>query len=302
MSSLEGVRRCSSGGPWFEEFNVGQVFEDAPGADADRRACGAAPGDRRRPAAAGARRGLVPRGDRSRTAARAPQPRLRRRRSASRPGRSQRVRGNLFYRGSVLAHPIFIGETLRTRTEIVGLKQNRRRAGRAGDRARRDADAHDATSTSEPGARLLALPDDPAARPELETGHADDFDGIPAGARSRAGAAPRLPPAGGSSRCATRVPGPHHGDLEPGRCSASRAGETVTGAPELARLTLNVATAHTDATGSAATASAWSTAATRSRSRPRTRRGRCRRSRRSSPGTAASTSGRCSRATSCEPS
>jgi acyl dehydratase len=29
------------------------------------------------------------------------------------------------------------------------------------------------------------------------------------------------------------------------------AGETVTGAPELARLTLNVATAHTDATGSA---------------------------------------------------
>ena len=31
---------------------------------------------------------------------------------------------------------------------------------------------------------------------------------------------------------------------------ALEAGETVTGAPELARLTLNVATAHTDATGS----------------------------------------------------
>src|SRR5436305_3665641 len=41
---------------------------------------------------------------------------------------TQRVRGNLFYRGLVLLRPVFIGDTLRTRTEIVGLRQNRPRA------------------------------------------------------------------------------------------------------------------------------------------------------------------------------
>jgi acyl dehydratase len=47
------------------------------------------------------------------------------------------------------------------------------------------------------------------------------------------------------------VPGPYHADLEPGQTFRIEAGETVTSAPELARLTLNVAFAHTDATGSA---------------------------------------------------
>src|SRR5690348_13054151 len=39
-------------------------------------------------------------------------------------GPSQRVRGNLFYRGLVMLRPVFIGDTLRTRTEVVGLRQN----------------------------------------------------------------------------------------------------------------------------------------------------------------------------------
>ena len=47
-------------------------------------------------------------------------------------GPTQRVRGNLFYRGLVLERPVFLGETLRTRTEVVALKQNRRRDGRLG--------------------------------------------------------------------------------------------------------------------------------------------------------------------------
>ena len=42
-------------------------------------------------------------------------------------GPTQRVLGNLFYRGLVLLRPVFIGDTLRTRTEVVGLKQNRPR-------------------------------------------------------------------------------------------------------------------------------------------------------------------------------
>lgn len=42
-------------------------------------------------------------------------------------GPTQRVLGNLFYRGLVLLRPVFVGDTLRTHTEIVGLKQNQRK-------------------------------------------------------------------------------------------------------------------------------------------------------------------------------
>ena len=52
-------------------------------------------------------------------------------------------------------------------------------------------------------------------------------------------------------RLRAAAPGPYCTDLEPGQAFRIEAGETVTCAPELARLTLNVATAHTDATGSA---------------------------------------------------
>ena len=38
---------------------------------------------------------------------------------------TQRVLGNLFYRGLVLLHQVFRGDTLRTQTEVVALKQNR---------------------------------------------------------------------------------------------------------------------------------------------------------------------------------
>ena len=47
-------------------------------------------------------------------------------------GPTQRVLGNLFYRGLVLLTPVHIGDTLRTRTEVVALKQNRRRADGSG--------------------------------------------------------------------------------------------------------------------------------------------------------------------------
>ena len=43
-------------------------------------------------------------------------------------GPTQRVLGNLFYRGLVLLRQVFVGDTLRTRTEVVALKQNRPRA------------------------------------------------------------------------------------------------------------------------------------------------------------------------------
>ena len=38
---------------------------------------------------------------------------------------SQRVKANLFYRGLLLQRPVFIGDTLYTRTRVVALRQNR---------------------------------------------------------------------------------------------------------------------------------------------------------------------------------
>lgn len=42
-------------------------------------------------------------------------------------GPTERVVGNLFYRGLILLCPVFVGDTLLTTTEVVGLKQNRPR-------------------------------------------------------------------------------------------------------------------------------------------------------------------------------
>ena len=209
MSSLARPR-VVVGGPWFEELGHGQVFDDAPGltlTEGHAALHQALAGDRLRLAldtalcreVTGESRPLV-------------HPNLVCDVSIGQStGASQRVRGNLFYRGLVLKRPVFIGETLRTRTEIVALKQNRRRAGG-------------------PATGLVAanIPQ------ELD---AEQLRGaVPAGWRL--------------DRLRAAVPGPYFDELAPGQTFLVEAGETVTGAPELARLTLNVATAHTDASSS----------------------------------------------------
>ena len=84
---------------------------------------------------------------------------------------------------------------------------------------------------------------------ENETGHADVED-IPAVLDPDA-VARAVPPEWNLDPLSEDTPGPHHADLEPGGSFTIEGGETITGTPELARLTLNVAMAHTDATGSA---------------------------------------------------
>ena len=165
-------------------------------------------------------------------------------------GPTQRVRGNLFYRGLVLLRPVFIGDTLRTRTEVVGLKQNRPR--------------HDGTATGlvalriqtrnqhgEPVLDFWRCPMIPLRDPATRTGHADRFDDIPreldlsAVARRRCRATGSYDAhAGAGGRRALRR------RSRPGTAYRIEGRDTVTAAPELARLTLNVARAHTDAGGS----------------------------------------------------
>jgi acyl dehydratase len=236
------------GGPWFEDFERGQVFEDAPGLTLSSGHAAlhqAVAGDRLRLALDAPLCGAVT----GREALLAHPNLVCDVAIGQSTGPTQRVRGNLFYRGLVLARPVFIGETLRTRTEVVGLKQNRRRPGApaTGLVALR---IRTMDSSGEPVLDFWRCPMIPLRDPDAETGHADDFEDIPRALDP--GAVGRAVPAGwdlGALREAT--PGPHHSQLEPGDSFAIEGGETVTGAPELARLTLNVAMAHTDASGSA---------------------------------------------------
>jgi acyl dehydratase len=236
------------GGPWFEDLERGQVFDDAPGLTLTAGHAAlhqALVGDRLRLALDAALCREVTNHDGPLV-----HPNLVCDVAIGQStGPSQRVRGNLFYRGLVLARPVFVGETLRTRTEIVGLKQNRRRSrapatGLVAMRIR-TTDEHD-----EPVLDFWRCPMIPLRDPDAETGHADDFAAIPEALdQTKVGAA--RPIGWRLDRLRAAVPGPHQSELEPGQTFVVEAGETVTGAPELARLTLNVATAHTDATGSA---------------------------------------------------
>jgi acyl dehydratase len=247
MSSLERLPLLV-GGPWFEDFTRGDVFDDAPGLTLTSGHAAlhqAVAGDRLRLALDEALCREVTGHDRPLA-----HPNLVCDVSIGQSTEpSQRVRGNLFYRGLVLARPVFIGETLRTRTEIVGLKQNRRRPGAPAS----GLVAMRIRTTNERGETVLdywRCPMIPLREAEAETGYADDFTWIPQ-ALDPAKVQAALPEDWRLDRLHAAVPGPYHADLEPGQKFLVEAGETVTGAPELARLTLNVAFAHTDATGSA---------------------------------------------------
>ncbi len=246
MSASAGTR-IEVGGPWFEDFERGQVFDDAPGLTLTE-------------GHAALHQAIA--GDRLRLALDAP---LCREITGSdlplahpnlvcdvaigqSTGPTQRVRGNLFYRGLVLARPVFIGDTLRTRTEVVGLKQNRRREG--------------APATGLVALRVRTIdqrenevldfwrcPMIPLRDAQADTGHSDSFAELPETLDSAALAA-ASPEKWRLDLLRENTPAPHHAELEAGSTFVIEGGETVSAAPELARLTLNVAMAHTDATSS----------------------------------------------------
>lgn len=150
---------------------------------------------------------------------------------------TQRVKANLFYRGLRFHRLPMIGDTLATRTEVVGLKQNSIRP----DRPATGLAALRMTTVDQDGRLVLdfhrcaMLP----LSAELATGHADDLSGI----GDNDGAA--ADPTGGWDADAyrRRVPGPHFDPAVAGAVLTSTP-DVVSSAPELARLTLNIAAAH----------------------------------------------------------
>jgi acyl dehydratase len=151
---------------------------------------------------------------------------------------TQRVIANLFYRGLVLRRLPCIGDTLRTTTEVVALKQNRARPDRpaTGLAVLRIVTVDQEERPVLDFTRCAMLPlRDPAGA----TGHADPIEGEPLAFDAATLAAPvegwDLAALGGG-----------FGDLAAGSLYEVEGGDVVSAAPELARLSLNVAMAHHD--------------------------------------------------------
>jgi acyl dehydratase len=153
---------------------------------------------------------------------------------------TQRVKANLFYRGLAFHRFPVIGETLFTRTEVVGLKQNSAKPGRAptGLAALRMTTVDDVGRLVLDFFRCAMLPlrDDAA-----DTGHADDLSTI--GDDQPVPVDPTADWDADAFRA--KVTGAPIDSSVVGAALDSTA-DVVSSAPELARLTLNIAATHHD--------------------------------------------------------
>ncbi|MCV7382918.1 MaoC family dehydratase [Mycolicibacter longobardus] len=231
-----------TGGPYFDEMRVGQVFDTAPamtltvGVAAMHQAI---LGDRMR---------LPLDAELSRVVTGATTP-------LAHPGLvcdvaigqstvvTRRVKANLFYRGLAFFRYPVIGDTLFTRTEVVGLKQNSAKPGRepTGLVALRVTTIDQVDRLVLDFYRCAMLPLSPGA---ADTGHADDLSAVGTGLAEPADVTADWD-AGEYRR---QVPGPHFDQTAGGAEGTvlTSTGDVVTSAPELARLTLNVAATHHD--------------------------------------------------------
>lgn len=240
---MTAVGPAVGGGPWFEDLSRGDVFDRAPGltlTEGHAAAHQAVLGDRLR---------LPLDHELSRRVTGEARP-------LASPalvwdvaiGQStvvtQRVVANLFYRGLVFRRAPVLGDTLRTRTEVVALRQNTPRAGRrpTGLAALR------MTTTDQQGRvvldfwRCAMLP----LKDPVETGHADDLATVGAGEQVELDGAVR-----GWHLDPLQLPAGAVPALEAGSSRDVAGGDVVSSAPELARLTLNVAAVHHDRSASA---------------------------------------------------
>lgn len=226
-------------GPYFDDLRVGQVFDTAPSMTLTSGAAAvhqSIVGDRLRLALDGELAAAV-------TGATAP---------LAHPALvcdvaigqttlvTQRVKANLFYRGLVFHRFPVIGDTLFTRTEVVGLRENSVKPGRppTGLAALRMTTVDDLGRLVLDFHRCAMLPLSEGAG---DTGHADDLSSIGDDTPP-----PPDPTAEWNAEAyRAKVPGAHFDPSIAGAVLRSTA-DVVSSAPELARLTLNIAATHHD--------------------------------------------------------
>lgn len=240
MNGYPGQRE---GGPYFDDLSIGQVFDWAPAmtlTSGMAAAHQAIVGDRLRlpldadlsAAVIGAQAALAHPGLVCDVAI----------------GQStlvtQRVKANLFYRGLTFHRFPVVGDTLYTRTEVVGLRANSAKPGRAptGMAALRMTTVDQADRLVLDFYRCAMLPASPAWHLEDALSRNDDLSAVGADA-----VAPTADPTAQWDAAAFRgrVSGPHFDAGIAGAVLRS-TGDIVSNAPELARLTLNIAATHHD--------------------------------------------------------
>lgn len=156
---------------------------------------------------------------------------------------TQRVIGNLFYRGLVFHRLPLIGDTLKTTTEVVGLRQNSAKPGRPATGLAalriRTSDQEGREVLDFHRCAMLPLRD-----AEGQTDAADDLTtiGSPPDRDTMVAALSGWD----LDRYRAEVPGPHSDALEVGTIWKIAGADVVSSAPELARLSLNIAFAHHD--------------------------------------------------------
>ncbi|GBG38024.1 MaoC family dehydratase [Mycobacterium montefiorense] len=229
------------GGPYFDDLSIGQVFDWAPVATLSAGLAAA------HQAIVGDRLRLAMDPDLCAAVVGTPGP-------LAHPGLvcdvaigqstlvTQRVKANLFYRGLTFHRFPVIGDSLYTRTEVVGLRANSVKPGRppTGLAALRMTTIDQADQLVLDFYRCAMLPASPHWNPD--TAPADDLSTVGADATPPA-VAPAAQWDGDAFR--KRVPGAHF-DAAMAPAVLHSTGDVVTSAPELARLTLNIAAVHHD--------------------------------------------------------
>lgn len=152
---------------------------------------------------------------------------------------TQRVMGNLFYRGLRFHRPVYVGDTLTTTTKVVALRQNTIKPGRLAS-GMVGLEMHVVNQSGDTVLLFWRCPMVPCQSSEADTGHQDDLAVMPAEIEQ--------------GDLLASVPAWDLGAMPPtpdlfhdGAVIPVEARDTVTSAPEIVRLTLNMAMTHTDA-------------------------------------------------------
>ena len=157
---------------------------------------------------------------------------------------TQHVKANLFYRGLAFRRAPRLGDTLRSTTQVVALRQNQPREGRAptGLAVLRITTVDQERRPVLDFWRCAMLP---LRDQDRQTGQADELASI--------GSPPDLQEAAALvsgwrlAEFARQAADPRPAELRAGQSWTVPGGDVVSSAPELARLSLNVAMAHHDA-------------------------------------------------------
>ncbi len=234
--------RVTVAGPYFEDVEIGQVFDDAPAmtlTSGHAAVHQAVLGDRMRLPLDGALSQRV-----TGSAQQLAHPQLVCDVAIGQTtGASERVMANLFYRGLILQRQVHLGDTLRTTSEVVALKQNRSRDGVGSGLVAmriRTVDQEDRVVLD-----FYRCPMLPTRDGDVSTAHTSPISGIPEELDLDAvhDAVPRDWDYAAARAGLPAVPG----GIQEGTTYVVEARETVSSAPELARLSLNIARTHTDA-------------------------------------------------------